>query len=181
MMYMMPIYAALALGVVGLLSRAWRLHASMAILSVLTLWAVVWLQTYALPQWDDLLAASLFDGLFGGAVGLVMMYLEPVERDCPRKKSRLYKYYAIILSVFLFTSMLNVIAWVMQFYGVYEDSLLRSTFRYIVLAANIIQVSCLIEGGIDGLKNIIIYFYNTIMGPHFHNIHKDSVRKITKE
>lgn len=147
----------------------------MAVLAVLTLWAVGYLQAYALPKWDDMLAAAFFDALFGSALAAVLVYTEKPKMD------RICKYYVIILSVFLATSMLNVVAWVISFYGVYEGSILKSIFVDIILAANIIQALCLIEGGYNGFKNIIAAVYHVFVGFHWHSSHKEDINKITKE
>lgn len=174
-MYYLPIYAVIILGALGLMSRAWRLHATMGILAVLTLWAVSYLQSYALPKWDDMLAAAFFDALFGSALAAILVYTEKPKMD------RICKYYVIILAAFLFTSVLNVVAWTMSFYGAYEGSILQANFADIVLTANIIQAACLIEGGYNGLKNIITAVYHSFMGLHWHSDHKDNHNKIDEK
>jgi hypothetical protein len=175
-MYYLPIYAVIVLGVLGLMSRAWRLHATMVVLAILTLWVVGYIHAYVFPQSDDMLVAAFFDALFGSAVAAMLIYTE--KPKCAKKKGRRTKYYGIILSVFLFTSMLNVGAWIMSFYGVYEGSVLKSIFIDIVLTANIIQALCLIEGGYNGLKNIITSVYHSFVGFHWHNSHKDSHNEV---
>jgi drug/metabolite transporter (DMT)-like permease len=148
----------------------------MVVLAVLTLWATSWLHAYILPESDDMLVAAFFDALFGGAVAAMLVYTE--KPKCAENKGRSNKYYGIILCMFLFTSVLNVVAWTMSFYGVYEGSALKANFANIVLTANIIQALCLIEGGYNGLKNIITSVYHSFVGLHWNNSHKDSHDKI---
>lgn len=175
--YELPIYAALILGIIGMRSSFWRLHAVMAAMSILTLSVITYFFRHYQLGWDSLLAVGFFDILFGSIITVVMIKFEN-----QRNNSRLYLYYAIILSVFFLTSMTSVAAWGMNEMGLYQGSILQSIYNKLILTANIIQVACLIEGGRDGIRKII----NDIIHSNFSVLRlfgwdKESHPKIHKE
>jgi hypothetical protein len=174
-MYYYSIYAALALGFLGLASRSWRLHGSMVVLSSLTLWAVAYLQAYMFPNGNDMLVAAFFDAAFGGMLAAVLFYTEYPSGDEKRKRRCIY--YGIISSLFLLTSMLNVAAWIMNLYGDYSGSWLSNNFVDIIFYTNIIQMACLVEGGKDGLNSIIAYLYRGAMRLYWFCYHKTHINQ----
>lgn len=149
-------------------------------MSILTLYVVGQFFTDYVLQENTKLATAFFDALFGAIVTLSMTRFEDKSSD--KKPSRLYLYYAIILSVFFFTSLLNVIAWGLDDIGLYEGSFLESIYNRVILIANIIQVLCLVEGGRDGCRNIYNDIFNRLLFV-LHSVvwHKESNQKIHKE
>ena len=179
--YVLPIYAVLILGLIGLRSSFWRLHAVMAVMSILTLYVVsqFFIDPYVLQE-DTKLATGFFDALFGAIVTFTMIKFEPQKIE--KKHSRLYLYYAIILSVFFATSLLNVVAWGLDQSGLYEGSFLEGVYNKTILTANIIQLLCMIEGGLYGFRNIYNDIVNRGMSA-LHSVvrHKESHPKLHKK
>ncbi len=170
----------MVLSLIGLRSSFWRLHAIMGIVSVLTMYVLGQFFTDYILQENTKLATAFFDASFGALVTFLMIRFETRKNE--ENNSRLYLYYVIILSVFFATSMLNVIAWSLDSMHLYEGSYLESVYNKTILAANIIQLSCLIEGGFNGLRNI----YYDIVNRRFVNIlgyvwHKNSIQKIDEK
>lgn len=152
----------------------------MAVMSVLTLYVVGQFFTDYVLEENTKLASAFFDALFGAIVTFSMIKFEPQKVEI--KHSRLYLYYAIILSIFFMTSFLNVVAWGLDKSGLYEGSFLEGIYNRTILAANIMQLLCMIEGGLYGFRNI----YNDIINrgvSALHSMvwHKNSHPKIHKE
>ena len=145
------------LGILGMGSPVfWRLHLTMAVLSILTLSVVDFLfTTYPLGKHTKG-AASFLDMLFAAVFMVVMLIYEKTNFAAKEAKSskRLYFYYATVMSVFFIASWINYIGWEMKLHGVFIGSSLHSWYNEVILALNVLLLICFIEGGIDGARNI---------------------------